>query len=90
LSEVIGSTVDDPEMLSDPDTAPPVAPPVVPVPPPSSSPPQAAATSDNDAAAAISTSHFLRFRIQLLLRMPIGPVVAGTLPTPGERPRARA
>jgi hypothetical protein len=85
----MGSTVDDPEMLSDPDTAPPVVP-VVPVPPPSSSPPQAAATSDNDAAAASSTSHFLRFRIQLLLRRPIGTVVAGTLPTPGERPQARA
>ena len=83
----IGSTVDEPEIAIVPvrsggGTAAPV------VPDPPSSPPQAAATSDSDVTAASSTSHFLRFRIQLLLRRPNGPVVAGTLPTRGERPPA--
>ncbi len=90
---VIGSTVEEPEIVMVPLRSwavEPLAPPVLPVPPPLSSLLQAAATSDSDAIAASSTSHFLRFRIQLLLRRPIGPVVAGTLPTLGERVRATA
>ena len=57
-SEVMGSTVDEPEMLSEPVTSVVVSPvaPVDPVVSPSSSP-HAAATSDNAATAARIVSH---------------------------------
>ena len=63
-SDVMGSTVDEPEMLSEPDTSSEVSP--VAPPPSSSSPPHAAATNDSVESAATIASHFLRFPMLLL------------------------
>ena len=89
---VIGSTVEEPEIVMVPLRSwavEPLAPPVLPVPPPSSSLLHAAATSDSTATAASSTRPLPPVPHPLLLRRPIGPSSADATGARVNDPRRR-